>query len=128
MEASRSAQGIMAAVCMGQQEELKQLEAVKTMAEVEVEPPKHLEAQVQLDYKLVASWARLVAKDILYPKEVESFHLQAELVEYPLWLPLMEHHPLLHHNEQPGYLVESLAFHIFQYPYSLCQVLRWVPW
>jgi len=50
VEASRSAQGIMAAVCMGQQEELKQLEAVKTMAEVEVEPPKHLEAQVQLDY------------------------------------------------------------------------------
>lgn len=50
MEASRSAQEIMAAVCMGQQEELKQLEAVKTMAEVEVEPSKHLEAQVQQDY------------------------------------------------------------------------------
>lgn len=39
----------MAAECMGQEEELKQLEVVKTMA-VEVEPPKHSVARVQLDY------------------------------------------------------------------------------
>lgn len=50
MEASHSEQEIMAVVCMGQEEELKQLEAAETMAEVEVEPPKHLEAWVKLDY------------------------------------------------------------------------------
>lgn len=50
VEASHSAQEIMAAVCMGREEELKQLEVVKTMAVVEVEPPKHSVARVQLDY------------------------------------------------------------------------------
>lgn len=43
----------MAAVCMGQEEELKQLEAVKTMAAAEVEPSKHLVARVQLDYNYI---------------------------------------------------------------------------
>ena len=37
MEASHSAQEIMAVVCKGQEEELKQLEVEETMAEVEVE-------------------------------------------------------------------------------------------
>lgn len=49
----------MAAVCMGQEEELKQLEVVKTMAVVEAEPPKHLVAGVQLDYNYITGIKRV---------------------------------------------------------------------
>ena len=123
---SRSARGIMAVVRKEQVVESKQMEVGDTMAEpVEVEQPKHLGGQARLDYTLAVP---LVEEDILYPKEVAPFHLQAVLMVCPPLLPLMEHHRLLLHNEQPRHLVESLAFHISQYLYSLYQVSHSAPW